>query len=419
MPQHRQSLSYFARLIPLLVLALLLPTGCARDQQSAAAMQAAKGTPIVRVRLLSGQSQVAIAATAPPMVKVGATAAPRRLSVAPNAPVNVTHAASGWSMGNVLVGQGELTVEPPVQHHLTVNGTPYRGSVRLVPTGAGRFDVINDVDIDSYLKSVVSKELLRNWHIEAFKAQAIAARTYALYEVATAGKGRHWDVWPDVRSQAYGGLDAETDKSVEAVEATTGVVVAWGQTRGQEKIFKAYFSACCGGVGQSALDAFGDPYFPPLDAKNVGTLCSESPRFNWSTITLSKPELTRRIRYWGQRKGRAEQNIATVTRIDVQARNRYGRPVRFLVTDARGARYSLAGEELRWAVNSLGSDKTLLSSYFNPVDAGDSIRFTDGHGFGHGVGLCQWCAQVRATRGQRHEDIVLLAYPGARLVRAY
>jgi peptidoglycan hydrolase-like amidase len=49
----------------------------------------------------------------------------------------------------------------------------------------------------------------------------------------------------------------------------------------------------------------------------------------------------------------------------------------------------------------------------------DVIRFVDGHGNGHGVGMCQWCSQIRAEAGMRHEDIVLSAFPRAKLIRAY
>ena len=64
---------------------------------------------------------------------------------------------------------------------------------------------------------------------------------------------------------------------------------------GQEKIFKAYFSSCCGGITQSATDAFGDPYIPPLSDQNVQNLCNASPRFNWGPIVIAKSELTSEV----------------------------------------------------------------------------------------------------------------------------
>ena len=216
----------------------------------------------------------------------------------------------------------------------------------------------------------------------------------------------------------YGGLAGETQKARAAVDSTQGLVVAYGPP-GQEKIFKTYFSSCCGGVGQNPVDALGEPFHPALIEQNVGRLCSASPRFDWGPIVISKDELTRRIKLWGKSRDRGEKNLQHVTRIDIAAVNQYGRPVRFTVSDVTGARYSLSGEELRWAVNSdAAKNSTLNSSYCQPTDAGTSIRFV-GHGFGHGIGMCQWCAQTRAMQGMKHDEIVQLAYPGAVVLRAY
>jgi stage II sporulation protein D len=226
----------------------------------------------------------------------------------------------------------------------------------------------------------------------------------------------------------YGGLAAESRKSRRAVDETARIVVAYGPP-GKEKIFKAYFSSCCGGVTQSAADAFGEPYMEPLSDQKITEPCNASPRFNWGPVIIKKEELTRRIRLWGSRRNRPEKDMAPVARIEIAKLNRYGRPTRFNVIDARGMRYSLSGEEIRWAVNcdaenepgrSTGTPPTTLySSFFKVINAPDTIQFVDGHGWGHGVGMCQWCAQRRADEGMRHEDIVLAAYQRAKLVRAY
>ena len=112
--------------------------------------------------------------------------------------------------------------------------------------------------------------------------------------------------------------------------------------------------------------------------------------------------------------------MGDVDRIDIQSSNAAGRPVRFVVSDKKGNRYSLNGEEIRWAVNTNAPQGTgLYSSFFKPVNEDASIQFVEGHGWGHGVGLCQWCAEAQAEQKMRHEDIVLSAYPGATLLRAY
>ncbi len=405
-----------SRWMGLYALFLLWPLGCS---QGPVRNEVAPGVPIVRVRLLQNQDKVLVTATSPAMVKSGSHSTPRRLNFPKGAEVPLMLSASGWQAGNVNLGTGELHFHPTYDGTMSINGKPYRGNYRFVPVAPGRFDVVNDVDIDSYLKSVLPEELLWNWHDETYRAQAIVARTYALYECRVAGAGRHWDVYPDTRSQMYGGIQAESRKSRAAAEATAGVVVAHGKP-GREKIFKAYFSSCCGGISQSAADAFGDAYIEPLSDQNVRSLCSASPRFNWGPVAVSKTELTRRFRLWGQRRDRPERNMATVSRVEVQATNHWGRPTRFVITDARGTRYSWTGEEIRWAVNTdAPQGTTLYSSFFKLINEPDTVKFVEGHGWGHGVGMCQWCAQRRAESGMRHEDIVLAAFQRSRLIRAY
>jgi stage II sporulation protein D len=244
-----------------------------------------------------------------------------------------------------------------------------------------------------------------------------------LHEAKTNGQRRYWDVYDDQRSQVYGGYQDETSKSRSAVEETAGVVVAYGQP-GQEKIFKTYFSACCGGVTQSAADAFNENYFVPLSDQNLHGLCNSADNYNWGPVEVRKDDLAGRFAAWGAKRGHGIRNITSVARVEIQTTNRFNRPIRFKVTDDDGIQYSLSGEELRNAVNG-GATKAnpakLLSSFVKVVNEPGSavVRFVEGHGHGHGVGLCQWCSEIRAEAGMRHEDIVLSAYPKARLVRAY
>jgi stage II sporulation protein D len=405
------------------VAALLLvcwPAGCTQKAKQAATPV---GVPTIRVRLLENQANVTIASTESVSFREAPGVSPRPLNVPRRTPVPVLRTPSGWRIGDTNVDASEITLLPSgADAHLSINGKPYRGDCRLVPVrgGEGTFDVINDVDLESYLKGVLAKELYRYWHEEAYKAQAIVARTYALYEMKTAGAGRYWDVYPDTRSQVYGGIGGENGLSRSASDATAGVVVAFGPA-GQERIFKAYFSACCGGITQSNAHAFGEVPFPALTEQNNGVRCNMSDHFNWGPLVYNKDDLTRRFRAWGAKRDHAIKNIGPVARIDLAAANQFGRPVRFTVTDARGQRYSLSGTELRFAINAGAPPKgsTVPSSFFTPVDQDTNIRFVDGHGFGHGVGLCQWCAQAQAEAGVRHEDIVIGAYPGATLQRAY
>ena len=404
-----------------LLLAAVWPSGC--GNKATPAPPDVVGPPVVRVLIRNDVESVKLVAASQPIVRAsisgGSPGEPRRLDIPPGVPVQVTLGPHGWMAGVLALGPGVLTIEPEGEGSVSIDGRAHRGHYRLVPAGANTFDVVNHVHVDGYLKGVLPRELYPEFDIEAYKAQAIVARTYALYEWKTSPKDKPWDLYDSTRSQVYGGMSDESEKSRRAVDETAGVVVAHGPA-GQEKIFKAYFSACCGGGGQSATDAFGEPHHEALTERYVGGQCSEAPRFSWGPVTVSNEELTRRIRKYGANNKRAEKDIARVERVDVARVNPSGRPTHFTITDARGARYMLIGEELRWAVNmDAPPNSSLYSSYVTPVSEGSVVRFENGHGHGHGVGLCQWCAEAQAKRGIGHEQIVLSAYKGAILRKGY
>ena len=406
----------------LALLVVVLPLACSRPHEP---RTVSEGAPLIRVRLLVAQDSVALRVSTPPTVKSASQSVPLRLNVAPGVATALVLTAEGWKIGGVLVpgGSSELTLTPAEEASVSINDKLYRGSFRFIPAGITSFDVVNDVDVDDYLKGVLACELYKSWNEETYRAQAIIARTYALYEARTRGANRKWDVYPDQRSQVYGGYTAETSKSRAAAEDTAGIVVAFGDP-GQERIFKAYFSSCCGGISQSAADAFGDHYLACLSDQNVQSLCSAGPHFNWGPVEMTRTELTRRLRAYGARRQSGERDMANLARLDIQSANRFNRPIRFVAIDENGQRYSLSGEELRLAINygsSKDSPAKLYSSFVKVVNdpSSDVIRFVEGHGNGHGVGMCQFCSEARAEAGMRHEDIVLSAYPRARLVRAY
>jgi len=419
----RRRIGLWAALAVALLAAFCWPVACTRQHASPPPAEAS--TPIIRVLLLVSKDSVTLRAATPPTVKTANQRVPLRLNVASGVETTLVLTADGWQIGGVTVpgGRSELTLTQAEHATVSINDKLYRGSYRFIPAGLTSFDVVNDVDVDDYLKGVLACELYKRWNEETYRAQAIVARTYALYEARTRGAGRTWDVFPDQRSQVYGGYAEETPKSRAAAEDTAGIVIAFGPI-GQERIFKSYFSSCCGGITQSSADAFGDHYLTPLSDQNVHGLCNAAPQFNWGPVELTKTELTRRLRAYGARRHTGESTMANVARLDIQAANRFNRPIRFVVIDQEGTRYSLSGEELRVAVNA-GATKDspgkLYSSFVKVINepGSDVVRFVEGHGNGHGVGLCQFCSEARAEAGMRHEDIVLSAFPRARLVRAY
>ncbi|MDX6482211.1 MAG: hypothetical protein QOG85_2721, partial [Gaiellaceae bacterium] len=106
---------------------------------------------------------------------------------------------------------------------LSVDGRGYRGEVVLYRPSAG-LQVVNELPLDRYLRGVVPWEMPHDWAAAALRAQAVAARSYAL---ATLDPGGRYDLVADARDQMYGGIPAETETTNLAVGATAGEVLTW------------------------------------------------------------------------------------------------------------------------------------------------------------------------------------------------
>ena len=150
----------------------------------------------------------------------------------------------------------------------------YRGALELRPARLGGLNAVNALDLESYVRGVVSRESPSSWPIEALKAQAVAARTYA---ITTNKPGDGFDQYPDTRSQVYGGVAAETPSTDAAVTGTRLEVV----TQGGRPVTTYFFSTSggrtenfefgfAGGLPKPWLKSVEDPYD------------KVSPRHRWS-----------------------------------------------------------------------------------------------------------------------------------------
>ena len=135
----------------------------------------------------------------------------------------------------------------------------YAGSLEVRPGGISGVNAVNAVDLENYVRGVVPKESPASWPIEALKAQAVAARSYA---IADALHGAGFDQYDDTRSQVYGGVGAQTARSNQSVDATAGQVVTY-----QGRIAQTFFFSTSGGHTEnnefSSL-GFGQPAIPYL-----------------------------------------------------------------------------------------------------------------------------------------------------------
>lgn len=141
---------------------------------------------------------------------------------------------------------------------IRIGGEVYRGALEVVPTSsdAGSLNVVNAVPLDQYVKGVIPNESPPSWPMAALRAQAVAARSYAL-----TGRidGNGFDLYDDTRSQVYEGIASEAARASRAADETKGEVLRYGG-----EIAQTFFSACSGGHTESVQNVFFGPPVPYL-----------------------------------------------------------------------------------------------------------------------------------------------------------
>jgi stage II sporulation protein D len=165
---------------------------------------------------------------------------------------------------------------------VAVNGKRYRGSLEVAMVG-GRYRVVNTVGLDAYLLGVVPSEVPSNWPAEALKAQAVAARSYAL---ATRKPGGAFDAYADTRSQVYGGRDVEKPETTAAVQATSTQVVLY-----QGKVATTYFFSTSGGRTASIEDAWPGSQPVPYLVSVPDPYDTASPHHSWGPLPITAQRL--------------------------------------------------------------------------------------------------------------------------------
>lgn len=202
----------------------------------------------------------------------------------------------------------------------------YRGALELHPGAAGGVTAVNSLPIDSYVQGVVPGEMPSSWHLNALRAQAVTARTYAL---ATRKRSGPFDQYPDTRSQVYKGVAGETVRSNQAVRDTAGRILTYDG----EPAVTYYFSTSGGrteNVELSFLKSEPKPWLRSVPDPYDGI----SPRHRWR-FRFSSRELDARLGAPG-----------AFRKVRVLKRGRSPRIVRARVYGTRGTRV-LTGAEIR------------------------------------------------------------------------
>lgn len=294
---------------------------------------------------------------------------------------------------------------------VTLDGRPYRGDLRLVPTDSGLV-VVNRVALEDYLRGVVPREIGPRTADEraAVEAQAIASRSYAAARLRGA-PARTWDVVGGVLSQVYGGVEGETPVASRAVEATAGLVL-WH--RGT--MIDAPFHSACGGRTAEAPEVWrtgGSPWLRSVDDTDPATgrpWCERAPRFAW-TIRFGASALEALAARWlAQYGGAPSGHIGPVSDVRIRSRTPSGRVAEVAFETARGT-YVVRANDVRFVLRQ-PTGEYLNSTAFELVpESGGGVEVR-GRGYGHGVGMCQWGAIGRARAGHDARAILRAYFPG-------
>jgi stage II sporulation protein D len=353
--------------------------------------------PIVRVGILLEQPSIRIEADGPMMaldVLGGST------STLVGGPWLFQPEPGGMAISGTSFGPTVRITTP--SGFLKVNGQPYRGSIEIRRTPAGRLTAIDELDLERYLYGVIKGEINPHWPPEAVKAQAVSARTLALQNLAELrGKfaSEGYTLRATTDSQIYLGVTGEDPGATAAVEATRGMVITF---RGQP-IFAAYHSNS-GGHTEDSENVWGTPH--PYLRGVPDPYALDAPGGQW-TARLSLGAIEAGLRHGGV-------PIIGIAAIEPGRETPWGRAITVRLTDEAGRTQEIGANQFRLLIGPA----VIRSTMFVVTRSGSEVEF-DGRGSGHGVGLDQWGARALALRGYSFEHILNYYYTGIAIERRF
>jgi stage II sporulation protein D len=301
--------------------------------------------------------------------------------------------STGISFGNRNFNVNAIHIIPKKQPAVYLDKRLYRGSLQVINTKTGKLTAINIVDIEEYLKGVLYHEVSHRWPIEAIKAQAIASRTYALYQIQE-NRHKHYDLYSDISSQVYNGFYAERYRTNNAVDQTMHQVLVW-----KGKPVPAFFHSTCAGHTEKAGNLWKIDIAPLAGVKCA--YCKNSPYFTWS-CELQVTFLEKSLKQRGY-------IIDAIDAIKPSRKNPSGR-VENIMFQGFDLSETLKAKDFRQLIGP-----SFIKSTNFDVSIKDEKAYFQGKGWGHGVGMCQWGAFAMAKQRYTAEEILSYYYPGAKV----
>jgi len=269
--------------------------------------------------------------------------------------------------------------------HFVLEGNQYRGDILFVAKN-NTVLVINVIEVEEYLRGVIGEEMIQSWPLEALKAQAVAARTYAINEIRSPMSSAEYDICASTACQLYKGVGAEHESTDRAVMQTQGLVLTFNG-----RIAETPYHADSGGRVASSYEVWSQQ-IPYLNTKE--DFSYSSPFANWQ-FNFDGSEVAKLLAKQGY-------NIGNVQSMSIQQVSGSSRVTHLNIQGSAGSA-ELRGRVLQDWIRSFG----LKSTYFEMVGP-MTVR---GQGFGHGVGMSQYGAKAQAANNKDFKAILAFYYP--------
>ncbi len=291
--------------------------------------------------------------------------------------------------------------------------------------------VVNHLQVENYLESVVNGEFNSQWAEAAVEAQVIAARTYAVYQMQEMRKNKAslYDVESTQKDQVYLGMDRADFKGSQIVAKTKGIILIDPRSKTPKPI-KAFYHAACGGNTILPQEVWGNA-FAGFSKKVRCPFCVTAPSYHWEyrlsfnemeeklhSALLSDPHL---FFYWPKEYTQhfnewilmSVKTVATAHASDPRVQD-------FVFEFAHQDHFKrrLMTKMNAYQVRNWLDATKLKSTLFTLSQQGRSVIF-EGKGSGHGVGMCQWGAKKMGEKGYSRENILSFYYPGVKTNRIW
>lgn len=297
-------------------------------------------------------------------------------------------------IGKKIFDVPALRIKVARDSNIYIDSRRFRGDIGIVRKDNGKLMVINYIGLENYLYGVLYHEVSNRWPMECLKAQAIAARTFALYQIRQS-KPQSYDLRCDIYSQMYGGRTGEKWSTTRAVDATRGKVLTFNGD-----IFPTYYHATCAGYTEDALNLWNMDLAP---LKGVPcNYCSRSKHYRW-TKELPLSQIKTKLIGAGYK-------IGNISCVNILSRNKSGRNDKIEIKDDAGIIIVMTGKDFR----QIFGPNDIRSTKFDAEIKKDNLVLK-GMGWGHGVGMCQWGAFGMSQKGKKCDEILKYYYPGTEI----